>query len=428
MHRLTCAWCLLAACAPQVSEPARGVAGTPTRTTTSAAVCPQPGQPQALLLAAAVDLGEHAGKRWLVARADDGGALLLHLGRAGELLRTPLPRWTEHVSAETPERLRLLAADEPPVWWTVDLRDPDAPQVATPTPVKLPPGHLKGFASDGARALVAMYSRAGDGWQGETSLLRVPDGQRVGVAAPATTWIAACARGRCYGWASANAGGGRVLLALDDTGPRTLSELGPGDCTGAASWHDGERWIVAWSEGVGVGLSAVDLVDGTVRGGVITTTKACPELAHLVIAGRHGLVVGPVADQRWTPIDADLSAGPPEPLPPAQHRQRLLASGEPGVLVAEWTTTRTRVDNGVDPGGHHEWQDETWFRGDHGLLMPGANPWSYKNHGPLPGDGEVAPFGAGPDLLFLTRPGHAGLLVLGSGDEASYLRLYGTCP
>jgi hypothetical protein len=440
MRRLVLSSCLALACAPQVQAPTPTPAPTPAPAsdpeiaddpgpgTTMLVAC---GPPRPLTIDVAVTLGEHAGKRWAIAQSDEQPAMLLHLGPAGELLRTPLPRWTEHFTAEAPGRLRMLAGDDPAVWWTVDLRDPDDPLVSRPTTIAgLTAGmNLKGFAADPTRALVSDYRRGASDWEGETWLLGVPEGQRIGPGAPATTWTARCANGRCYGWADRN-GGGRELLALADAGPRTLAILGADGCTGAQTWDDGGRWIVAWSERAGVGFAAIDLAGGPVqRGSVAVPGSQCPGLEHLVVGGRHGLVVGEPAAQKFVAVGPDLRPGPLEPLPTTDHQRRALAGVEAGVLAVETSLTKQRVDNGVDPGGKHEWQDEATFRGRHGLLVPDRDGWRWQDGGPLPHDGEVTTFGDGHDLVFLSRPGHAGVLMLADpGDAATWLRLHGTCP
>ena len=112
-------------------------------------------------LRAVADAGDVAGKRWLVGQIDRA-PLLLHLDPAGRLARAPLPEWTEDIAGER-DGLRLLRAPAPATWWRVDLRDPEAPVIgpAAAIPGLVPGDYPKGFASDGARALVSMYRESG---------------------------------------------------------------------------------------------------------------------------------------------------------------------------------------------------------------------------------------------------------------------------
>lgn len=393
-------------------------------------------RPQELRLAAVTDIGDVAGKRWLVAREADA-PVLLHLDAAGALARVALDTWTEDIAAEGDARLRLFHTDAPARWSTVDLRDPDAPVAGRPAPLPgLVPGeHPKAVASDGARALVSLYREAtrpgGQRYEGDTFLLAVPSGERIGPRAGMTVWTAHCEAGRCLGVATPNGDPqARVLVELGDAGARRLAELGRWDCTGVATWLEGQQWRIAWADRRAIGVAALDGATGKLRqDSVATSDRDCADVEHLAVAGRHGLVVSaPDGRRAFVPLGADLHPGPPELLPTFSHpRQKLLAVGD-GALVVDFNAASGLRHGPPGPDGTREY-DEVWqFEGLHRFLRPAAGEWTAEPAAPLPHDGEHGTFARGYDLHLLARPGHAGVLLVGDGLPGAWLPLRRPCP
>jgi hypothetical protein len=388
-----------------------------------------------LQLGAVAELGVAAGKSWHVAEAD-GAATLLHLGPAG-LTRTPLPQWTEDVAAE-PAALRLLRAAAPATWWSLDLRDPDVPTLgpAAAIPGLVPGEYPKGFASDGARALVSLYRESnkpdGPRYQGDTFLLEVPGGARIGPRADMTVWTAECHAGACFGVAAINDDPDvRALVALDGAGARRIGALGRWGCVGLETWREGQTWTIAWSEERVVGVAALDLATGavtTVR--IPTDDRECAPLRHLAVGGRHGLMLTATRSGRaFVPIGPDLRPGVPEPLPPLTGAQQRFADLGDGVLVADFTAASgLQKDRRPDPDGKIEY-DEVWsFSGRVGVLRPAPAGWTLADAAPLPHDGEDGRMAGGYAVHLLTRPGRAGVLLVGDGLPSAFALLRGPCP
>ncbi len=421
---------LALACAPMTRAP---VASAPVAAKTHGAPvrasCPIVAAAQPQPLGSLVALGERGGKQWVVS-AGHGSAELLHLGPAGELRRMPLPQGSEQWTLTGPRSLHMVGRAGQT--WSVDLAEVDAPSVAAP--VKLAGvvvgRYIKAIAGDDTRVLLSWYREQQSGspphWVGDTVLLDATTGLvRAGPVA-ATVWLARCAGGRCYGWATPNDDeAARVLLVIDDAGSRVLAQLGPSECSGAAQWDEGGRWVLVWSERAGVGLAAIDLASGALTRGEIAGV-ACPELEALVVEGRAGLLLREGEDGRFVAVAGDLRAGASVTVPAMEHSQQVSVSTTDGVLVADYEIEAVRRDSGIDPGGRHEWWDESTLHGRHGLLVRDGAAWRWQDGGALPQDGETTAHGDARDVQFLTRPGHAGVLV--SGDRGSYRPLRGPCP
>lgn len=390
---------------------------------------------QELKLDAVSDAGDVAGKRWLVAREADV-PVLLHLDAAGALARVPLDVWTEDIAAEGDARLRLFTTVAPARWSTVDLRDPDRPVrgPAAPIPGLVPGEYAKGVASDGARALVSLYREnprpGGERYIGDTALLDVATGERVGPRADMTVWTAHCAGGTCFGVATVNADPQtRALVALADAGARRLDALGAWGCSGLVTWLDGQDWLIAWSDRGRIGLAAVHLPTGAHRLGALTTAgDACSEFEHLALPDRHGLLVKDGARRSFIPVSAALTAGAPESLPRFLHRrQHLLAVGD-GVLVADIDASSGMQHGPTDRNGMREYHEVWSFAGQRQFLRPAAREWTADPPAPLPHDGEEGDFARGYDVHLLARPGHAGVLMDGDGLPSLYLPVREPCP
>lgn len=425
---------------PSASDPALEPAGLaappPARPAApSIATCPID-HPRALELRvdAVSDIGDVAGERWLVAR-EAGVPTLLHLDRAGGLARVALERWTEDIAAEGDARLRLFHTDAPARWAAVDLRDPDAPVrgALSGLPGLVPGEHPKGVASDGARALVSLYREnphpGGERYVGDTFLLSVPDGERIGPRADMTVWTAHCAGGRCYGVATVNDDPqARALVALGDAGARRLDALGRWGCSGLATWLEGQEWMIAWSEPGAIGLAAVHLsTGGHAVGRLPLSGSACAEFEHLAVADRHGLVVAE-GRRAFVPISPTLAAGARELLPRFHHpRQRYIAVGD-GVLVADFDAASGLRHGPPGPDGTREYAEVWSFAGRHQFLRPAPGEWTAEPDAPLPHDGERGDLGRGYDVHLLARPGHAGVLLAGDGPPSAYLPLRRPCP
>ncbi|MBZ5710468.1 hypothetical protein [Nannocystis pusilla] len=422
---------------PPPAEPTSAAPPDPSATAPAvAATCPidQPAAEE-LRLAAVVDLGDVAGKRWLVAREGDL-PVLLHLDAAGALARTRLPDWTEDIAVERDSGLRLFFTDEP-TWAAVDLRDRDAPVVAAPVAVPgLVPGEYpKGVASDGARALVSLYRDArrpgGERHDGDTFLLDVATGGRLGPRAGMTVWAAHCDAGRCLGVATPNGDRkSRTLVELGESGAVRLGDLGRWDCSGLVTWLEGQEWRIAWSERKTIGLAAFDLEAGKLRQDSFPTADPdCADLAHLALPDRHGLVVT-AADARraFVPIGPDLRPGAPELLPKFEHaRQRFLALGD-GVLLVDFAASAGLRHGPEDADGVREYHDVWQFAGRRQYARPAPGEWKAEPAVALPHDGERGEIARGYDVHLLARPGHAGVLLAGDGLPSTWLPLRRPCP
>jgi hypothetical protein len=419
--------------APALTAPTPEAPRAPARTI---ATCPidQP-RAQTLELDAVSDAGDLAGKTWLVARAADV-PILLHLDRTGALARTRIPAWTEDIALES-AALRLFHTQKPARWSLVDVRDPDAPVVGplAPLPGLVPGDYPKAVASDGRRVLVSMYRANpkpdGERYVGDTFLLDVATGERVGPRADMTVWTAQCAAGTCYGVATVNADPQtRALVALGEAGSHRLETLGQWSCGGLATWRDGQHWQIAWSEKGRIGLASVDLVTRAhTLGDLRTAPDACPEVRHLALADREGLLVADGDRLQFVAIDAPLTRSPPEFLPPFEHRQQqLIASGGDVLLVDYDASSGLQKDRTQAPDGSYEY-DEVWqFAGRHRFLRPRPGQWDADPAAPLPHDGEDGKLGRGYAVHLLARPGHAGVLVVGDGLPSEYLPLRRPCP
>lgn len=431
------------ACTAHVDPPTREPPPTSPAPQASQAVVPpiatcpidQP-RPQALDLSAVSDIGVVSGKTWHVAQ-EAGVPVLLHLGRDGALARTPILAWTEDIAPET-AALRLVHTQKPARWSVVDLHDPDAPVVhpEAPLPGLLPGDHPKAVASDGFRALVSLYREnprpGGERYVGDTVLLGVATGARLGPRADMTVWTAHCAAAVCYGVATVNADPPtRALVALDETRSRRLAALGQWGCGGLATWRDGQHWLIAWSEEGRIGLAAVDLVGGAPTLGEIRTAPGtCTDVRHLALPDRHGLLTKDGDRLRFTPVSAaPLRSDPPELLPVLAHDQHQLIAAGDGVLVVDYdASSGLQKDRAPAPDGKVEY-DHVWrFAGRHLFLRPAPGQWAADPAAPLPHDGEDGRHGRGYTVHLLARPGHAGVLLAGDGLPSEYLPLRRPCP
>jgi hypothetical protein len=399
------------------------------------ATCPidQP-RPQELTLDAVSDIGDVAGKRWLVAREADV-PVLLHLDPTGALARTRLAEWTEDIAVEADTRLRLFHTQKPARWSLVDLRDPDVPVVGplAPLPGLVPGEYAKAVASDGTRALVSLYREnprpGGERYIGDTVLLDVATGEQIGPRADMTVWTAQCAAGTCYGVATVNADPNtRALVALGDTGPRRLEALGQWGCGSLATWLDGQTKMIAWSEQGKLGFAAVDLATGAHALADLAVPGSCPELRHLALADRHGVLVNDAGRARFIAVGPTLATSAPELLPRFDHRQQQFIAAGDGVLLADFDAASGLRHDPPGPDGSYEYNEVWQFSGRHRFLHPAPGTWTAEPAAPLPHDGEDGQFARGYRVHLLARPGHAGVLLVGDGLRGAWLPLRRPCP
>jgi len=408
--------------------------------------CPQaPTVQRAPFLRAATRLGDLADRTWVVAMApadaegEASRAVLLHVDSALGLVQTSLPWWSENVAMERGERpaLRIIDASGGR-WLRVDLSDPRAPIVGpeAPIPGLIPGEHPKAVASDGERALVSLYRRApADGkrrYIGETFLLDVATGERIGAPGPATLWMARCASGRCFGLAEVNDDPDATkLVELGDTGLRIVADLGDWSCSGAAQWHTAEEWRVARNGHGHVDLDAINLRTGAHRQSVIKVGgDACTSIDHVSTPDGGGVILDNAASPRFFPIDDQLRPGKAQPLPARPHREHHYVRAGDSVLVVDVDAASWMQHGPPGPDGEYEY-DQLWsFAGAAGLLDPTARPWKWRDPGPspLPHDGEEGTMGDGFRPIVMSAPGQAAVLVIGGVAEPSDLvTLLGPC-
>ncbi|MCB9567073.1 MAG: hypothetical protein H6710_07675 [Myxococcales bacterium] len=388
-------------------------------------------------LRAATMIGEAAGKRWVVALPagdERRGALLLHLDRGGRLAETALPWWSEDVAIERGEPPRLRVIDtEARRWFAVDLADPDAPTIGEvrPIPGLVAGAYPKGVASDGVRALVSLYREAPRGasqrYLGETFLLDVASGRRVGAPGPATVWAATCAGGRCYGLAEANRDPQpSVIVTMDDAGYRELGELGPWRCPGAETWEVGDTWFLAWADRGRVGLVAVDLPSGAIRRGAIELDgDACPFVQAVEVAGGRALVIDVVGEPRLVEVDGALRGGPPQPLPAMSFERQAYARVDAWLLAIDYRAASGMIHDPPGPDGSYEYREVWDFSGRGGLLEASGGRWRWRREAALPHSGESGDFGDGYRPLLMTAPGRGGVLLVGDGLPSEFVALIG---
>lgn len=369
----------------------------------------------------------------------EGRPVLLHVDSAVGLVQTPLPWWSEDVALERGERpaLRMIDASGGR-WLRIDLSDPRAPVVGpeAPIPGLVPGEYPKGVASDGRRALVSLYRQAPEGakqrYIGETFLLDVATGERIGAPAPATVWTASCAGGRCFGLANVNDDPDATkLVELEEKGLRTVADLGAWSCSGAAQWHTGEEWRIARNGRGQVHLDAINLASGAHRQGVIRVGgDACTSIDHVSVPDGDGLIVEEAAGARFFPIGDLLRPGEARPLPARPHREHHYVRAGDSVLVADVDAASWMQHGPPGPDGGYEY-DQLWsFAGQAGLLDPSARPWTWRASGPspLPHDGEDGTMGDGYRTIVMSAPGQAAVLIVGGVAEPSdAVMLLGPC-
>lgn len=391
--------------------------------------------PRPWRLDAVAPLDSAAERSWLVADHDDK-PVLLHLGPTGDLTTTSLPAWTED-SAHEPAALRLAATAAPPTWWTIDLRDPDRPTLGARTPLDpaVAGDYPKALASDATRALLAQYRAAPDPgprrYIGSTYFLDVATGRPLAAPAPMTVWLAHCARGRCHGYATDNATDHAVIAGFDDTGHRTLLDLGAQACAGAGAWRQGRHWFLVWSDRGAFGVASVDTATGEAHSARIVAgpPDQCTLVQPLRVADHHGVLLGSDSRRSFLESRGDRTFGPPEPLPPLTHNQLALAPFGDGVLLAQYAARAGMVHGPEDPRGVREYHKVWSFTGSHDFLRRDRDTWQLEPGGPLPHDGAQGQHADGYGVHLLTRPGHAGVLVAGGrGLAGAYLPLRSECP
>ncbi len=396
-------------------------------------------------------IGEFQGRTWVVAMApseptnpadsdsDEAHAVLLHIDSALGLVRTPLPWWSEDIAVERGEKpaLRMIDSDGAR-WLPIDLSEPRDPQVGpeVPIPGLVPGEYAKAVASDGERGLVSLYRRAPDGatprYLGETFLLDVATGERVGAPAPATVWMASCASGRCYGLAELNdAPDQNKLVELGPDGLRVLAELGPWTCGGATEWHTAEEWRIARNGPGKVLLNAINLRTGAHRAETLELGgNTCTSVAHVSTPQGDGLIEGDGANARFFPIDGQLRPGKAQSLPTRPHREHEYVRAGDSVLAVDVEANTWMKHDSPGPDGEYEYNRYWSFAGQGGLLDPAPSGWRWRDSNPsaLPHDGEDGELHDGYRPIVMSAPGQAAVLVIGGMSEPSDLVTYfGPC-
>lgn len=386
-------------------------------------------------LDAVAGLDAAAGKRWLIGRQGEQ-AVLLHVDAAGWLAAAPVPAWTEDGAAEA-GALRLVRATAPPTWWSVDLRDAERPVVGAGAAIDAAAAgeYPKAFASDGTRALLAQYrvaAGAGRRYVGETYLLDVASGRAIGGPAAMTVWVARCAGGRCWGYATDNASDAAVIAGFGDDGGRVLASLGTQVCAGIGAWQQGALWSLVWAERGGFGAATVDVGSGEVRVDRVAVAgdpEACVEVEALAVAGSHGVVVGRGQERVFLPARGDRTFGAPEALPAFDRRTHALALFGDGVVVVDYAAESGLQHGPEGPDGTREYHHVWSFAGSHGFLRRDGGRWRMERGGPLPHSGEAGEFAAGYRVHVLTGARHAGVLLAGDAGLASaYVPVREGCP
>jgi len=355
--------------------------------------------------------------------------VLVHLGKEGMLVETPLPARASEVARESATRLRFLADDKPPLWFTVDLSEPDAPAVGavTPAPSLAHRGTLKAFASDGERALLGRYQVDYDAkptrYFGETALYSVPDGKRTSPALAVTAWSAACRAKRCVAAASGEGLSVPVELhGVQDSGGQRLATL-----ENPSGWFVslvlGEHFVVAHPGANGLSLVAVDLATWAVTHKKVALRVGWMQAGEL--SGRSGLWLGPdQANLAFLPISAGLEVGEPESLPRSSYSQQLFAPLADGLLRVEQTIGHGMIHSPTDLGIRRYFR--VWsFEGRAGLLRPSARGWRAEPTLELPHDGDEGRHSNGPSARPLVRPGWAAVVVDDSPGGKSEVLLVG---
>lgn len=431
---------LVSACtptpAPQMGEVLQNRAHSPepeperAAESTSCAVVGADVEP--IEFSSAVPLGEVADKRWLVThdQASDAGSLL-HLDPRGQLAVTPLPTWSEYVAVEGGRILRFLDPYPEPKWWTVDLSSPDAPKVSDPRPVEgLVAGQYpKGFASDGSRALVAMYRQAPgtSGYIGDSALYAVPSGARVTALAPMAVWAATCDTGQCFGLASANPGTGRtddrlILVRFADGTTATMASWSD-RCVGWSQLRVGRQWLWAWSRRDSVDVHVLDVDTGRLRSlEPVPASQICSDVTLLRMsqagAEHVGLLIGQTK-QLLRPMtradDGAWTVGAPHSWPKNNEDRRQVAVMADGVLIVD-ASSRSGMEHGPPDANGIRWYHDTYsYSASAAFVRWRAGAWSESDRRPLPHSGEEGQFSSGYRTHVLTRPGYAMALVLGDG-------------
>jgi hypothetical protein len=361
-----------------------------------------------------------ASRSYCVAESATRKPVIVQLGATGALVETSIPARTEHVAQESASSLRFLTDGKPPRWFTVDLSNPDLPEVsaAVEVPGLEHAGALKAFASDGARALVGRYlidyATKPTRYYGETALYSVHDGKRIGAVVPLTAWSGVCRRGTCLAVASGEGVAAPFeVLKIGDAGFERLGQLDR-NCGGFVQWVDGERWIIARPLKAGIELVAVDFGSPRLVRKRVSLTAECPEIRHAVFAGRSGVVLR-TADRGsvFVPLSSQLAAGAPEALPRSDSSERSFAPLLHGALMVEQTIGGGMRHSPTDSRGIRRYY-RTWsFDGRAELLRAGAGARSWKSAGSigLPHSGEDGEFSYGFRAHPLVRPGFAAVFV-----------------
>lgn len=431
---------LLAACAvtqsspqpPDTLVPRAPTGDVPHAAPPARASCVvSPPRLQERTLASVIDLGDHAGKSWLIARRDaaDKTARLVHLDRSGQLVETELPALTELAAFEPPARLHLLEYRQAPRWWSVELTDPDRPVagVASAGPRIDWDGSsgVKAFAVSGNRAFVSVYrvkySDTDTKRYGESAFYDRTTGERIGPLHPMTTWAAECAATRCAGIASFEGDDGELVVIEGDQ--VTRKPLGPFGCRGTARWRDGDRWLVALGGDSALRVVAVDLRRGSVRevSGDLTGDR-CGGIHAVRLAGRAGVLVG---GKTFIPIGSEPRIGAAERMPELSGRARDLAPLPDGAVLADFSADSWMKHGPTTADGKRYYHREWSFAGRAGLLQRRATGWSFDSASPLPESGTDGQFSRGYAIHALSN-GHFGAVLM-SGEHTRLVHLSRPC-
>lgn len=362
--------------------------------------------------------GEVAFRSYYLAENERGQSVLLQLGPAGEPMETPVPARTESVTEESATRLRFVVEGKPPRWFTVDLANPDAPAVsaAAEAPGLAHPGTLKGFASDGERALLGRYLVDYDAkptrYHGETALHSVPDGTRASPVLPVTAWSGACRSRRCVAVASGEGLSAPFdILGIQDSGSERLGTLDAA-CMGWADWVDGERYVVARPVKAGLQLFSVELGSWQIATKRVPLALECPWVRQVRLGGRAGVLFGArEAELAFLPVSSRLEVGESQPLPKATYGEQAVVPLPDGALVVEQKIGHGMVHSPTDSRGVRRYHRVWSFDGRAALLRSGARGWRAEAYATLPHSGEEGDHSDGFRARPLVRPGFAAVLV-----------------
>jgi hypothetical protein len=390
------------------------------------------------------------GMTWVVARASERRAVLLHLAESGQLSDIALPSWPAAVTEQGPELLRMLSVAPAPHWWTVDVSHPDSPTVesAADGPELPAPWPPTAFAADASRALVAIYaeSAAGSGPGGRTALYEVPSGRRRSPVAPLLASAASCHAGRCVALVSPNAQPKtRQLVRIEDGGWSLLEGLGELPCEMVAppvTWRRDSTWYVVWADPKILHAVAVDLEAATLqRDERALPVEGCPIMQLFPGIDRAGVLVSTSspAGRTFFPVTASdslrgLRIAEPEPLPVLPHHSLALARLETALAAVGYDSDQMLDGTGLrGPDGVQRELARWRFAGQAGLLRRSPDgSWALGEASPLPFDGQSGIGSPRVRAQPLTRGGYFGVLLTSSAQSFepmdAWLLLRQPCP